>query len=124
MDDPANFFVISTDFCHWGSRFDFISYDKSAGPISASIEALDRQGMFCITEQDATAFTSYLKQTGNTICGRHPVGVMLKAIEHAKTPFVRARRFARTAVPCRTVLCCAVLCCCSVRSCAGAKYWR
>ena len=88
MDDPANFFVISTDFCHWGTRFDFVSYDKTAGSIPASIEALDRQGMYCITEQDASAFTSYLKKTGNTICGRHPIGVLLKAIEHATTPFV------------------------------------
>lgn len=87
MDDPANFFVISTDFCHWGTRFDFISYDKSAGSISASIEKLDRQGMYCIAEQDAAAFTSYLQKTGNTICGRHPIGVLLKAIEHATTPF-------------------------------------
>ena len=64
LDDPANFFVISTDFCHWGARFDFISYDKSAGPISSSIEALDRQGMYCIAEQDAAAFTEYIAKTG------------------------------------------------------------
>ena len=43
--------------------------------------------MYCIAEQDAAAFTSYLEKTGNTICGRHPIGVTLKAIEHAKTPF-------------------------------------
>jgi len=23
MKDPETLFVISTDFCHWGSRFDF-----------------------------------------------------------------------------------------------------
>ena len=23
LDDDANFFVISSDFCHWGSRFRF-----------------------------------------------------------------------------------------------------
>jgi hypothetical protein len=29
LDDPANLFVISSDFCHWGKRFQFTFYDKS-----------------------------------------------------------------------------------------------
>lgn len=27
LDDPSNFFVISSDFCHWGKRFDYMYYD-------------------------------------------------------------------------------------------------
>jgi predicted class III extradiol MEMO1 family dioxygenase len=42
MDDPCNFFVISSDFCHWGKRFSYYYYDESYGPIYKSIEALDR----------------------------------------------------------------------------------
>ena len=26
LDDPANLFVISSDFCHWGRRFGFFFY--------------------------------------------------------------------------------------------------
>jgi predicted class III extradiol MEMO1 family dioxygenase len=26
VDDPTNFFSISSDFCHWGSRYVFLSY--------------------------------------------------------------------------------------------------
>jgi predicted class III extradiol MEMO1 family dioxygenase len=40
--DPQNLFVISSDFCHWGSRFRYNYYDKSAGPIWKSIENLDK----------------------------------------------------------------------------------
>lgn len=29
MDDPANLFVISSDFCHWGSRFSYTFYDPA-----------------------------------------------------------------------------------------------
>lgn len=43
LADPQNLFVISSDFCHWGSRFRYTYYDKSAGPIWKSIEKLDKQ---------------------------------------------------------------------------------
>ena len=29
LDDPRNVFVISSDFCHWGARFNFTFYDKA-----------------------------------------------------------------------------------------------
>jgi len=29
LDQQENLFVISSDFCHWGSRFNFTFYDKS-----------------------------------------------------------------------------------------------
>ena len=39
--DPANLFVISSDFCHWGSRFRYTYYDETKGQIHQSIKALD-----------------------------------------------------------------------------------
>lgn len=35
------------------------------------------QGMNMIEDLSPTAFTAYLKKYGNTICGRHPIGVLL-----------------------------------------------
>ena len=29
LDDPGNLFVISSDFCHWGSRFTYQFYDAN-----------------------------------------------------------------------------------------------
>mmetsp|Transcript_31759 Transcript_31759/g.51249 ORF Transcript_31759/g.51249 Transcript_31759/m.51249 type:complete len:129 (+) Transcript_31759:684-1070(+) len=87
LDDPANFFIISSDFCHWGSRFSYTHYDPSHGPIHKSIEALDRQGMDLIVKQDAPGFTAYLRKYSNTICGRHPIGVLISALFHARTKF-------------------------------------
>ena len=55
------------------------------GPIHASIERLDRQGMALIEAQDAAGFTAYLKQHGNTICGRHPTALLLHALRHCAT---------------------------------------
>lgn len=77
--DPQNLFIISSDFCHWGERFNYTYYDKTQGPIHKSIEKLDKRGMDVIESLEPAMFTDYLKKFGNTICGRHPIGVMLNA---------------------------------------------
>ena len=43
LGDPQNLFVISSDFCHWGVRFNYTHYDKGCGHIHQSIENLDKQ---------------------------------------------------------------------------------
>jgi AmmeMemoRadiSam system protein B len=87
LDDPENFFVISSDFCHWGQRFDYIRYDEATPSIADSIAALDRRGMACIEAQDAAGFEQYLCATCNTICGRHAIGVLLHALPACATAF-------------------------------------
>ncbi|CAI2177094.1 2147_t:CDS:2 [Funneliformis geosporum] len=96
LADPSNLFIISTDFCHWGPRFSYTYYSASPGnstylsrvsnktlpiPIYKSIEKLDREGMDFIENIDHKGYISYLSKTKNTICGRHPVGILLSAIE-------------------------------------------
>ena len=83
LADPANLFVISSDFCHWGHRFRFSPHDRNApDPIWEQIERLDREGMAIIERMEPGAWADYLKRTQNTICGRHPISVMLQAAEH------------------------------------------
>ena len=91
LDDPSHLFVISSDFCHWGRRFGFMHHDRSEGPVHASIEALDRRGMALIERGDGAAFAAYLAAHGNTICGRHPIGVFLACAAACRTPL--ATRF-------------------------------
>ncbi|CAA3006351.1 Hypothetical predicted protein [Olea europaea subsp. europaea] len=81
LAQPENAFIISSDFCHWGSRFDYQYYDKTWGEIYQSIEKLDKLGMKAIKDLKLESFTSYLKIYGNTICGRHPIGVLIAAVE-------------------------------------------
>ncbi|XP_022914947.1 protein MEMO1 [Onthophagus taurus] len=81
LADPQNLFVISSDFCHWGHRFRYTYYDRSYGSIYQSIEGLDRAGMGIIEKLNPTEFTNYLKKYGNTICGRHPIGILLQAVQ-------------------------------------------
>lgn len=99
------FCVVSSDFCHWGSRFSYTYYylepapsDSPAisltraseptpsHPIHASIRRLDQEAMALLTlpppsaADSHDAFGKYLAKTKNTICGRHPIGVLLGAL--------------------------------------------
>ncbi|XP_022996626.1 protein MEMO1-like [Cucurbita maxima] len=85
VDDPKNFFSVSSDFCHWGSRFNYMHYDKEHGAIYKSIEALDHMGMDIIETGDPEAFKKYLQEYDNTICGRHPISVFLHMLKHSST---------------------------------------
>lgn len=105
LADAANLFVISSDFCHWGERFQFQYYDKKHGPeIYQSIEALDHQGMALIEAQDCKGFAKYQRDFHNTICGRHPIGVLLQMLAHCQAAkhqlkFVRYAQSSRCRSP-------------------------
>lgn len=81
LEDSSSLFVISSDFCHWGKRFRFTYYDEGHGDIYQSIEKLDRRGMDTIEKLDPLGFGDYLRQFQNTICGRHPIAVLLNAVD-------------------------------------------
>lgn len=78
LADPQNLFVISSDFCHWGARFRYTYYEESHGPIYKWIEVLDKMGMDLIETLKPESFAEYLRKYNNTICGRHPIGVLLQ----------------------------------------------
>ena len=82
--DERTVFIVSSDFCHWGQRFRFTHKFDDEPVIHRSIERLDRQGMELIEAQSFNDFTRYLDSTENTICGRHPIQLLLSIVELAK----------------------------------------
>ena len=82
--DEKTVFVVSSDFCHWGQRFDYTHQFKDEPVIHKSIERLDKMGMTLIEAEDFKGFTEYIEETQNTICGRHPIQLLLALIEEAK----------------------------------------
>ncbi|POS85047.1 hypothetical protein EPUL_004559 [Erysiphe pulchra] len=99
LADPTSLFVISSDFCHWGLRFGYTYYvpegmDETQGYdldrrdpnpklplIHESIARLDKTAIDAIESGSHSAFLKNLKNTGNTVCGRHPIGVAMAALE-------------------------------------------
>jgi MEMO1 family protein len=115
LSRPDILCIVSTDFCHWGRRFSYQPYKSNddddtsttttttlttmvgnestkttttavgAIPIHEFISQLDHRGMTHIEQQQPGAFAEYLKQTRNTICGRHAIQVWLHALQSAST---------------------------------------
>jgi AmmeMemoRadiSam system protein B len=98
LSDPSNIFVISSDFCHWGSRFRYTYYRTPTGtssqlrssskvaadwPVHESIAAVDKESMDAVESGRHAVFLEQLRETGNTVCGRHPIGVFMAAVEKA-----------------------------------------
>lgn len=102
LADPSNLFVISSDFCHWGQRFGYTYYlpdmeihlgkgtslkkrdAPSDLPVHESIARIDTAVMQAVESGDHDAFLANLEMTRNTVCGRHPIGVIMAAIEVLK----------------------------------------
>ncbi|PNH10686.1 Protein MEMO1 [Tetrabaena socialis] len=84
LDDPTNLFVVSSDFCHWGSRFSYTYYNREQGQIWESIKWLDELGIQAIESGDPAQFAAYQEEYRNTICGRHPIGVFLNMLQHSQ----------------------------------------
>ena len=102
LADPTNVFIVSSDFCHWGSRFSYTYYlpsstsnpakglslrsrdDPKDPPIHESIARIDKLAMQGVESGRHDAFLATLRDTGNTVCGRHPIGVVMAAIEILK----------------------------------------
>ncbi|MCJ1365025.1 hypothetical protein MMC16_004144 [Acarospora aff. strigata] len=50
-------------------------------PIHASISEIDKQAMRAIESGSHEKFLANLRETANTVCGRHPIGVVMAALE-------------------------------------------
>jgi AmmeMemoRadiSam system protein B len=100
LKDPENAFIISSDFCHWGDNFGYYAYYAKRGgkeelsfhgdhqhkvdvdgPISKSVDKLDGLAIAAVETGVHDSFVDNLRETKNTVCGRHPIGVMMAALE-------------------------------------------
>jgi AmmeMemoRadiSam system protein B len=75
IDSQDVMFVVSSDFCHYGPRFDYKPIFKESNlSLNENISILDQKALDTLNSSDPiNAFTDYLKITGNTICGREPI---------------------------------------------------
>ena len=105
FENDENHFIVSSDFCHWGSRFGYTKYLTSNSatkdslsegdlislnshhklkssdlPIYKSIEALDKVAMKIANRGSYAEWKSYISATGNTICGQKPIGTILNLL--------------------------------------------
>lgn len=93
VGDPATLVVVSSDFCHYGRRFSYTPAALTQAPAARqglpqlplwrAIADMDRRGMDAIAAVDHASWGAYIAATRNTVCGRHAIGVLLAAVQHA-----------------------------------------
>ncbi|ODV88737.1 hypothetical protein CANCADRAFT_3383 [Tortispora caseinolytica NRRL Y-17796] len=113
FSDPKNAFVISSDFCHWGRRFSYTGYASTPEvydsyrllgtaahdpkvPIFKGIQYLDSKALEVISLVSHPLWAEYLNATRNTICGRHPISILIVAMQHAEVGPIKWLHYAQS----------------------------
>lgn len=79
LDDGKTLFVFSSDFTHYGPRFEYSPF----GPTSAArakIRALDAAAIDLLCRVDTEGFRDFVREKDATICGRSGLGTMLELL--------------------------------------------
>jgi MEMO1 family protein len=101
LDDGHTLFVFSSDFSHYGPRFDYQPYGPLSADVSAKVRTLNERAVTLLAADDALGFRSYLRETGNTICGRSGLATLLELMPliAPKATAVTLARYASTDIP-------------------------
>ena len=69
--------IASSDFTHQGPRFGYVPYRTD---VKGNIRKLDMGAVDLILKKDTQKFIDYVEDTGATICGRCPIGILLELL--------------------------------------------
>ncbi len=81
--DEKTLVIASTDFTHYGENFAYTPF-KSKKDIKNELTKLDMGMINRILKLDFDSYTRYMKDTGITMCGFVPVGVLIKIFSDNK----------------------------------------
>ena len=86
--DEGTLLVASSDFTHFGPNYD---YQPFKDDVPAKLRELAEQAAAPLLKADYDGFTAHLKATGDTICGRNPIQLLLRMLSmHGGADGVRA----------------------------------
>lgn len=75
-------FIVSSDFCHYGHRFDFNPKFSNTFSISENISRMDKKALTALNCNDPIeSFKMYLRDTQNTVCGREAIILLLEILK-------------------------------------------
>ncbi|HSD26340.1 MAG TPA: AmmeMemoRadiSam system protein B [Vicinamibacteria bacterium] len=80
LDDGRTLFVFSSDFSHYGPRFDYQPFGALSPEVRNKVRAMNDRAAALLASLDAKSFHDYLRETGNTICGRNGLATMLELL--------------------------------------------
>lgn len=77
MLQSGDLVVASSDFTHQGPRFGYVPYETD---VKEQIRQLDMGAIDAIVSKESDRFLDYVQETGATICGAHPIAILLKLL--------------------------------------------
>jgi hypothetical protein len=80
LDDGRTLFVFSSDFSHYGPRFDYLPFGALSPAVRDKVREMNDRAAALLASVDAKGFRGHLRETGNTICGRHGLTTMLELL--------------------------------------------
>jgi AmmeMemoRadiSam system protein B/AmmeMemoRadiSam system protein A len=101
LDDGRTLFVASSDFVHYGKRYEFVPFGETAAEAGDRIRALDDRAVALVAARDPAALRAFLAETGHNACGRHPLLVLLELlrIRAATASVTLVARYASSDLP-------------------------
>lgn len=75
--DEHTLLVVSSDITHYGNNFSFRPFKDN---IVEAIDALDKEAFRLILKNDFKGFVQYLDDTGNPICGKNAIALMMRLL--------------------------------------------
>ncbi|MFX0090381.1 MAG: AmmeMemoRadiSam system protein B [Candidatus Hodarchaeota archaeon] len=66
--------IASSDFTHYGAQFGYMPFKPKEAP--TKMKELDIGAIDYLLKLDPNGFLEYLRKTGATICGRHPIACL------------------------------------------------
>ncbi len=72
--DEDTLVVASSDFTHYGAQYGYIPFRDN---IASNLARLDLGAVRWIERKDLDGFVGYCDQSGITMCGHHPIGILL-----------------------------------------------
>ena len=79
LDDGKTLFVFSSDFTHYGPRFDYMPFGPTSGA-RARLRELDDSAIGLLRRLDAEGWRSFVREKQSTICGEAGLVTMLELL--------------------------------------------
>ncbi|MFC1463041.1 AmmeMemoRadiSam system protein B [Verrucomicrobiota bacterium] len=76
--DEKTLLLASSDFTHYGRRFQYVPFTED---IRTNLYATLKKATGLIAELDVKGFDGYLDETGDTICGRTPIRILMRTVK-------------------------------------------
>ncbi len=93
LSNDRTLFVVSSDFVHYGERFEYSPFGDSANAARDQVFALENRAVELLRRKDAVGLRQFIATTGATICGYRGMLVLLEMLSKT-APEAQAVTFA------------------------------